>query len=183
MIINRETYLLTVIPPLEVIKYVDGFRRKYAENMVGHISPHITILPNFYNGLSSELALKESLSKACSRCQSFRVSLNDVDFFEDKNNVAFFKPDDDSTVLLRDLMAKTITKMNGKIVNKYDDYPTDPKKFIPHMTIAEHISDSEFSKIKNELAQLSVDEKFEVNSVVLLKNEQGSWRPIYEIRF
>ena len=183
MIINRETYLLAVIPPSRIIKYVDNFRDKYAGESIDRISPHITIFPPFFHFFSTELDLGDSISRVCLGYQPFRVNLTGVDFFEGKNNVAFFKPDDNSTMQLRNLLTKTIDGMSGKVVNKHDDYPIDSKRFVPHMTIAEQIPKTDFEKAKKELGEVKVNEEFDVNSIFLLKKEKKNWNQVFEIKF
>lgn len=41
-------YLILILPPQDIINYVDQFRNKYAKYTSYIIPPHITIYPPFY---------------------------------------------------------------------------------------------------------------------------------------
>lgn len=179
---SSEKFLLAVIPSADVVSYVDTFRRQYAKNTSYIIAPHITVCPPFYcNDSKSHLIhkLKETFTKTA----PFRVSFTSVGFFIGGNNVAFFKPDSDSATKLRNLLRTSQLYLSELITNVWPDYPTDPECFTPHCTIAEHVPDIEFLKVRQDLESLSVSQSFDVNSLFLLKKQQENWLSISEISF
>ena len=179
---NSDKYLLAIIVPPPVSNYIDLYRKKYDEADASTISPHLTICPPFYLNIT-ETELTQKLSQIFSSTTPFPLSLTSTDFFEGKNNVAFFKPDHFSSQNIRHLLVITQSNLTHDIVNVWPDYPTDPDKFVPHCTIVEHIDDDKFSQVKADLELLTVDQSFEVNSLFLIKKQSEQWLPITEISF
>ncbi len=177
---NSEKYLLAIIPPQSVSDFVDSYRRRYDENSLNFIVPHITVYPPFYSS-ESEPELINKLNNTFNKNIPFRISLDSVDFFTGKNNVAFFKPDLESTDKIKNLLIKTKSDLSDIITNAYPDYPANSEQFIPHCTIAEKIPNAKLPNIRRDLESLSVNQSFNVNSIFLLRKQQEKWLPISEI--
>ncbi|OGM26541.1 hypothetical protein A3D00_03500 [Candidatus Woesebacteria bacterium RIFCSPHIGHO2_02_FULL_38_9] len=182
---DNVTYLLIVVPPKEVIEYVDGLRGIYAKFTNYVIPPHVSIYPPFYSNFSSEFELVESLSGCFSHSSSFTVKMISVGYFEGKNNVAFLEPDGNSSKYLLKLLTKAVSCFGRNVKNTFSDYSFTPEKFKPHMTIAEKIPKEELSRLKKELSKEKVDESFEVNSVYLYRQSKGTsiWQERAKINF
>jgi len=176
-------YAIIVLPPGEAIEKVDKLRRKFAKYTSYVIPPHLTVYPPFYNQLSSEQVLIETLEEAFSISQPTSVNLKNFGFFEGKNNVAFIEPDDKSSIFLVDLLVTATNCLSGKAKNVYDDYNFSPENFKPHMTVAEKIPDDTFEQVKKELKNLNIDFSFPVSSVYLYGQDEGSkiWNKVAEI--
>lgn len=180
--IQQDRFLLSVIPPQIIIDFIDTYRRKYSHYTSYDIAPHLTIYPPFYSQVP-QVDLVTKLQDTFSQTQPFPVTLNSIDFFTGKNNVAFFKPDHKSSIDIKNLLIKTRTDFSQIIQNVWPDYPTDPNKFIPHLTIAEHIPDDKFEQVIRELANIKIKQEFEVRSIFLLKKQQENYQPTAEILF
>lgn len=158
---SANRFLLAIIPPQEVIDYIDIYRRQYAKNTNYIIPPHITICPPFYLNIN-QVDFLSQLNQIFQNTPSFQITLNSVDFFTGKNNVAFFKPEPATDI--RNLLVKIQTHLSGQIQNVWPDYPTDPEKFTPHLTIAEHIPDPVFESVKEDLENILIHQEFTVSS-------------------
>lgn len=178
-----DTYLLAAVPSPEVIVFVDTYRQKYGRYTTYDIVPHFTVCPPFYNLLASEPELVKNLTALFHGQSIVKITIDLVGFFEAKNNVAFFQPDEISTQYLRDLFNTAFRGLKGKISNKWPDYPTDPKTFVPHLTIAEHIPDKDFVQVKAELENLKIDQSFNLSSITLFKKQDHLWPEIANIPF
>ena len=161
---NPEKYLLAVIPPQKSIDYIDIFSRQYDPKFES-ISPHITIYPPFYSK-NSESFLIQKLNNNLNSIIPFRVSLNSIDFFTNDNNVAFLKPDLDSTIKLRNLYKNTQLSLSDQVINIWPNYPTNPEQFIPHCTIIRDIPNNELSNIRQKLESLSIYQSFNINLIL-----------------
>ncbi len=180
--VAQNKYLLVIIPPQPVTDFINHYRQQYDQKSFTSIVPHITILPPFYIRVSeSELITK--LKKVFNNTLSFEISLTTVDYFEGNNKVAFFKPDSPSSEKIKALFKVIQTNISNITTNIWPYYPTNPEKFTPHLTIAEHLPDPDFEQIKQDLQSLSINQEFIVNSIFLLKKINDHWPVNTEIKF
>lgn len=178
--VSSDLYLLAVIPPQGVIDFIEPYRQQYAKYTSYIIPPHITICPPFYRQISEQKLISRLKSTFANKI-SFTIFLNSVGYFIGKNNVVFFQPDPISTVSLIKILKTIQTNFSHLITNVWSDYPTDPEKFIPHLTIAEHIPESDFTTIKKYFSALFIGQHFIVNSIFLVKKINKDWLPVAEI--
>jgi 2'-5' RNA ligase len=164
---------------------LDSYRIKYARYTSYVIVPHITLVPPFLIEKESPIEIVHSLQKGYKGLPPIKVILENVNFFEGKNNVAFVQPDAGSSESIRNILRKTTSILGNRIKNAYNGYYFTPEKFIPHLTIAESIPENIFSEIKSELAGLVFNYPFLVSSVFLFGQTGTSniWQPQAEIKF
>jgi 2'-5' RNA ligase len=77
-----DTYLLTITPPVDVIKAVDKYIKKYAKYTQYIIPPHITIYPPFLLKDIKEEELIKILNGTLNSSTPFKIVLNSVSYFE-----------------------------------------------------------------------------------------------------
>jgi 2'-5' RNA ligase len=178
-----QTYALIVIPPPEIISFVDGYRKRFAKYTDYIIPPHFTIYPPFYNDFSSEPDLIEKLITTFSKIMPAQIALSSINYFEGVNNVAFFEPSPDSSSYLIKLLTEATNGLKGKVKNVYEDYNFSPEKYKPHMTIAEKIPEDKFRSIKNELNKIQVNSNFISDCVYLYKQVDDSpvWSEVIKL--
>ena len=183
MIIN--SYTLIVIPPPKILRFVDGLRKKHAKFTSYVIPPHITVYPPFLIKNNNEKEIIDSLRKNLVQVNQQEIALKSVDYFEGKNNVAFFKLDKESSKFIKTLLVITMKSLNGRVKNVYDDYNFTPEKYKPHMTIAEKIPDDSLPLVKKELSSIKKTLDFSIKSVFLYKQKGNSklWQELKEISF
>ena len=180
-----DQYIIIVIPPKEIIAKVNKYKKKYAKYTKYNIPPHITIYPPFFSLLPSEETLIEALIQSLKSKKPSRLNLQKVNFFEGRNNVIYFEPDNDSSKYLLDLVLWVSKSLRNKARNVFKDYNFSPDKFKPHMTIAERIPKNIFVNIRKDLQNIKVNFSFLIDSVYLyrLDNSARVWINISEIRF
>lgn len=179
---SSEKYFIAIIPPQAIVDYIDNYRRQYNKDCLTSVPPHITVYPPFYLS-NPESELIDKLNKIQVQISPFRVSFTSFDFFSCGNNVAYLKPDSESTIQLRNLYKITRSLISGEIIDVWPNYPINLDQYSPHCTIAEQISDNEFSKVRHDLEPLSVNQGFDVNSIFLLNKHQGKWSTVLELNF
>jgi 2'-5' RNA ligase len=180
-----DQYVIIVVPPKEIITKVDKYRKRYAKYTKYNIPPHITIYPPFFNLLPSEEILINNLQKSLGSKKPTQVNLLSINFFDGRNNVVYFEPDQNSSKFLLDLLLSVRKNLKNKIKNVFRNYNFSPEKFKPHMTIAEMIPKGIFMKIKREIQNVKVNYSFSVDSVFLyrLQNMPNVWVKVCEVKF
>lgn len=160
---------MIIIPPQEIVDFVDNYRKQFARYTSYVIPPHFTIYPPFYSNFSTEDELITHLRNNFKKVKPEIISLKSIGFFEGKNNVAFFEPTLESSSHIVNFLTLAIKCLKDKVKNVYDSYNFTPEKFKPHMTIAEKIPSQEFPAIKEEFTKISVDWNFKVTAIYLYK--------------
>jgi 2'-5' RNA ligase len=180
-----DTYAIVILPPEDISKVIDSYRVKYARYTSYVIVPHITLVPPFFIEKESPIEIILSLEEGFKGLPPFKLILENVNFFEGKNNVAFVQPDVGSSDCIRNILRKTTSILGNRIRNAYNGYYFTPEKLVPHLTIAESIPESIFPEIKTEMGGLAFNYTFLVDSVFLFKQSEASniWHPQAEIKF
>jgi len=182
---NSYSYLIVILPPKEVIKTMDKYRRLYAKYTSYTIPPHITVYPPFFLRGITERRFITKLVNDFSKTKCGKVTLNSIDYFKGVNNVAFVKPDSKSSKYITNLLVKTLKSLKGYTKSVYSEYSPTPDKFNPHMTIAEKIPNNSLSKIKEELKNFKHVFSFKIESIFVFKKvtDTKSWDMLQEIAF
>lgn len=180
-----NAYLLAVVPPKKIADFADKYRKKYAKYTGYHTPPHITIYPPFHLTDIDEAQLKKFLEKNLLDTAPFQVCIDSFDYFIGKNNVVYFKPDNRSESVLKSVLVKIFPTLKSHTKAIYNYFIVEPDSYRPHMTIAERIPEEVLPKLKQELNGEKVNFTFEVNSVQLLVQPEGSkvWMVKENIKF
>ena len=180
-----DSYVVIIVPSEKILKFVDRYRKKNAKYTNYVISPHITIYPPFYLEGSSEEEVISLLKNEFLGTEPKIINFPSVNYFEGKNNVAYFGPDEQSLRYLKSFLIKTTKALKGKIKNVYDDYNFTPEKFKPHMTIAEKIPSKILPLVKEKLAKLDTSLSFDVTAIFLYGQKMRSviWNRVEKISF
>jgi len=182
-----NSYVIVVVPPPKICKFVDEYRQKYAKYTEYVIPPHITIYPPFYFKDLNEKEVIKILQEKFLDMPSLKVTCQSINYFEgSKNNVAYFELDKNSALYMKKLLAKAIEALKDRTTYVYASaHLYTPPKFIPHMTIAEKIPSNVLPSAKKELASFKDKITFKVSSVFLYKQKGDSvvWGEVTEIKF
>jgi 2'-5' RNA ligase len=179
-----EAYAVVIVPPKKVREIVDRFRKIYAKYTGYKIPPHITIYPPFHLMNVSESVMIDKLKTGFSNIKSRTVKLKTINFFEGKNNVAYFSPDTPSSTYIKNFLVVATNSLKSIVKNVFDDNNYTPNKFNPHMTIAEKIPYETLPVIKKGLKDVNTNLTFKVASVFVYKEkDDGMWSKLAEIEF
>jgi 2'-5' RNA ligase len=180
-----DSFALIIVPPREILDFVDEYRKRYAKYTNYVIPPHFTIYPPFYSNFRSESELIDELGATFSEVKPRQIAVTSVGYFEGENNVAFLEPTPESSAFLVTLLTLVTERFEGKVRQVYADYNFTPSTFTPHMTIAEKIPDWELPAVKDELGQVQGHRSFEVKGISLYKQPSGSltWSEVARIEF
>lgn len=164
---------------------MDKYRRLYAKYTSYTIPSHITVYPPFFLKGITERRFLTKLVNDFSKTKCGEVTLNSIDYFKGRNNVAFVKPDSKSSKYIINLLVKTVKFLEGYTKSVYSEYSPTPDKFNPHMTIAEKIPNNSLPKIKKELKNFNNVFSFKVESIFVFKKatDAKSWGMLREITF
>lgn len=179
------SYLIVILPPKDIIKTMDKYRRLYAKYTSYALPTHITVYPPFFLKGITEGRFLTKLKNDFSKMECGEVTLKSVDYFKGRKSVAFVKPDSKSSKYIINLLVKTVKLLNGYTKNVYSEYSPTPDKFNPHMTIAEKIPNNSLSKIKKELKNFNHVFSFRVESIFVFKKatDAKTWDMLREITF
>lgn len=129
---------LGIVPPPSDAERIDALRRRYPGRLVGHVDPHVTLVPPFEEEQASGLsdAIERALRNAAAPC----VGLGEPGFFDDR--VLYFRVIDSEGGLpllrreifgaLRDFRRDA----GGRGLVGTDENGPGARVFHPHLTLA-----------------------------------------------
>lgn len=161
-------YRISIFPSKEIQDAANAYRKRYDPNYV-LIPPHITLKAPFeikeYN--IEELILE--LKKIAKEMSPFDISIQKVSTFAPVTNTIYFK------VEPREELNWLFQKMHSGKFPEESEYA-----FVPHITIAQKLSDSEYSDVYAILQMTEVNYEDTVDRFQLLYQlENGVWT-VYE---
>ncbi|WP_050182199.1 YjcG family protein [Domibacillus robiginosus] len=161
-------YGVVIFPSKSLQDKVNGYRKRYDPHYA-LIAPHITLKSPFEAEEQDMDRIAEQLRRIASAHKPFSYHVSKVKSFEPVNNVIYFKvdPNDTLTSLYDMLHAK--------------EFPgEEPYRFVPHITIAQHLSNDEHSDVYGSLQMESIDLTETADRFHLLYQlDNGSWT-VYE---
>lgn len=160
-------YGIALFPSKELQDLANSYRKRYDPHYA-LIPPHITLKPAFETDVEPA-ELTKTLKETLKDIEPLQILIQKVSSFEPINNTIYFKVEKTAELeKLYDLLYKAIPA----------DEPEHP--FVPHVTIAQKLSNDEHSDVFESLKMLGVKHEEVIDRFHLLYQlENGSWT-VYE---
>ncbi|WP_033541620.1 YjcG family protein [Planococcus sp. CAU13] len=157
-------YGIAAFPSKELQDIANAYRKRYDPHYE-LITPHITLKDEFEADSSEIKAIVDELAKIAKRNKPFKLHATSVRSFSPVTNTLYYKvePTEEIIALHEELHS--------------DFFGGMPKhSFVPHITIAQKLSDSEHSDIFGQLKMAGIDHEETIDRFHLLyKLDDGSW--------
>ncbi|HSJ37842.1 MAG TPA: YjcG family protein [Planococcus sp. (in: firmicutes)] len=157
-------YGVAAFPSKQLQDIANSYRKRYDPHYE-LITPHITLKDEFEANGAEIKDIVEEMAKIAKRQKPFKLHATRVSSFSPVTNTLYFKvdPTEELLALHEDLHSDFFGGM--------PDY-----SFVPHITIAQKLSDSEHSDIFGQLKMAGIDHEETIERVHLLyKLDDGSW--------
>jgi len=161
-------YGIAIFPSKEIQDEANAYRKRY-DPQYTNVPPHITLKPAFEMDIPLRDALVEELRKIAKEMNPFAIQITKVKSFAPVTNTIYFKVEPNPE------LAELHEKMHsGKFPSK-QEHP-----FVPHITIAQDLTDDEYSDIYGSLNMKKMQLEDTVNRFQLCYQlDNGSWT-VYE---
>ncbi|KAB7705019.1 hypothetical protein F9802_15785 [Bacillus aerolatus] len=156
---------IVIFPSKKLQDLTNSYRKRYDPHY-SLVPPHITLKSPFDAEESDLKQLTGQLWDIAKKYKPFNFHVSKVKSFHPVNNVIYFKvdPNDTLTALNQDLHTEEVTGGEPKYA------------FVPHLTVAQDLSNLEHDDVYNSLTMLSIDHEETVDRFHLLYQlENGSW--------
>lgn len=157
-------YGIVAFPSKKLQDLANTYRKRY-DSHYAKITPHITLKEAFEADESQIHTISETIASIAKNHEPLKIHASRVSSFFPTTNVIFFRVE--PTDQLKNIHTELQDRLNiGK-----------PKHvFIPHITIAQDITDAEHDDIFGQLRMIGVNEKETIDRIHLLYQlENGSW--------
>lgn len=161
-------YGIAIFPSKKLQDFANSYRKRY-DSHYALIPPHITLKGPFEENEVPIEKLAEKVREIVPRFNPFQIKITKFSSFKPVNNVVYLKIEPN-----KDIMAlnETLNSLLGQYPEKYP--------FVPHITIAQDLSDDEHSDIYGSLRMQQVYFEETIDRFHLLYQlENGSWT-VYE---
>jgi 2'-5' RNA ligase len=155
---------VVAFPSKKLQDVANSYRKRYDPHYE-LITPHMTLKDAFEVDENQIKDVVEALSGIVKRHQPFKLRATRVSSFSPLTNTLYFKIDPDPGILgLHEDLHK-------------DFFGSQPKySYVPHITIAQKMSDSEHADIFGQLKMVGIDHEEIIDRIHLLYQlEDGSW--------
>lgn len=161
-------YGVAVFPSKQLQDIANSYRKRYDPHYE-LITPHMTLKDPFEANDAEIKDVAEELKNIAKRQKPFKLRANRVSTFSPVTNTLYFK-----------------VEPTPEIISLYDDLHSDffggkpDHSFVPHITIAQKLSDSEHSDVFGQLKMAGINHEEIIDRIHLLYQlEDGSWT-VYE---
>ncbi|WP_456275813.1 YjcG family protein [Bacillus sp. AK128] len=157
-------YGIAIFPSKKLQDYANSYRKRYDPNYA-LISPHITLKSGFETTEDEVTTIVRELHKIASEIQPFKVNVYKVSSFHPVNNVIYFG------VEAKSELEELHNKMHTGVLSSDREFA-----YVPHITIAQNLSDDEHSDVLSSLKMLKINYEETIDRFQLLYQlENGSW--------
>ncbi|KGX92729.1 hypothetical protein N781_15580 [Pontibacillus halophilus JSM 076056 = DSM 19796] len=166
-------YGIALFPSKEIQDVANSFRKRYDTNYA-LIPPHVTVKEAFEIGSKDEIeAYIPKLKEIAKETQPFSLIAKKLSTFSPVTNTIYMKVEP----------VDELCKLNEKLLST--DLPDDRKyAFVPHITIAQNLSDDEHSDVYGSLQMKSFEFEETIDRFQLLYQlENGMWTVYETFRF
>jgi 2'-5' RNA ligase len=157
-------YGVVAFPSKKLQDLANSYRKRYDPHYE-LITPHMTLKDAFEADETQIKGIIEEIANIAKRHKPFKLHATRVSTFAPLTNTLYFKVD-----------------ANPEILSLHEDLHSDffggPPKFsyVPHITIAQKMSDSEHADIFGQLKMVGVDHEETIDRFhILYQLEDGSW--------
>jgi 2'-5' RNA ligase len=155
---------IVAFPSKKLQDLANNYRKRYDPHYA-QITPHITLKDTFDIDESRISEITDTLQKIASTYGPVKITASRVSSFFPTTNTIFFRvePTEQLANIHKDLQENI-------------PYGAPKYVFVPHITIAQKLSDSEHDDIFGQLRMIGVNVEEEINRIHLLYQlEDGSW--------
>ncbi|MGE7602072.1 YjcG family protein [Peribacillus sp. NPDC097675] len=162
-------YGVAIFPSKKLQDLANSYRKRY-DTKYAFIPPHLTLKQPFEATETEITAIAERLEDIARKFQPFTLNVTKAKSFQPVSNTIYFKVE----------MSKELEGLH-EVLHDERFLKTDSEQaFIPHITIAQDLSDNEHSDVLGQLSMLDVSHEEEVKRIHLLYQlEDGTWT-VYE---
>lgn len=162
-------YGVAIFPSKKLQDLANSYRKRY-DTKYAFIPPHLTLKQPFEATETEISAIAERLEDIARKFQPFTLNVTKAKSFQPVSNTIYFKVE----------MSKELEGLH-EVLHDEKFFKTESEHaFIPHITIAQDLSDNEHSDVLGQLSMLDVSHEEEVKRIHLLYQlEDGTWT-VYE---
>lgn len=157
-------YGIVAFPSKELQDLANTYRKRY-DSHYSKITPHITLKEAFETKESEIDTISEAIATIAKKYGPLKINTTRISSFFPTTNVIYFKIE--LTEQLQNIhldIQNTINRGKSKHV------------FIPHITIAQDLTETEHDDIFGQLRMIGVNRQEEIDQIYLLNQlEDGSW--------
>ncbi|MBD8003874.1 YjcG family protein [Bacillus norwichensis] len=160
-------YGIVIFPSKTLQDLANSYRKRYDPHYA-LIPPHLTLKAAFETEVDAH-SITEKLEAIAKKYEPFVLNIRKVSSFQPINNTIHLKTE--KTPQLEGLYEDLYASLPG-------DKPEHP--FVPHITIAQNLSNDEHSDVYGQLRMLGIEHEETIDRYHLLYQlENGSWT-VYE---
>ncbi|MFE4349308.1 YjcG family protein [Peribacillus butanolivorans] len=162
-------YGVAIFPSKKLQDLANSYRKRY-DTKYAFIPPHITLKQTFEATDMEISTVAEQLKDIAKKSQPFKLNVTKAKSFQPVSNTIYFKVE-----LSEELQELHVALHDEKFCKSESEHA-----FVPHITIAQDLSDNEHSDVLGQLSMLDVSHEEEVKRIHLLYQlEDGAWT-VYE---
>lgn len=162
-------YGIVIFPSKSLQDKANAYRKRYDPHYA-LITPHLTLKNVFTTDDSGIKDIADKLRQIAKQYDPFNMKVYKISSFQPVNNVIYFKVEPNP-------------ELEGlhKAMHSAEFNEQEPEfAFVPHITVAQNLSDDEHSDVFGSLRMLGIDHEETVDRFHLLYQlENGSWT-VYE---
>ncbi|MGM9926295.1 MAG: YjcG family protein [Bacillus sp. (in: firmicutes)] len=160
-------YGIAIFPSKKLQDFVNSYRKRYDPHY-SMIPPHITLLSPFEATEEQIKGITQKVWEIASKTPPVELNLLKTSTFQPVNNVIYLKVEMTKAL-------ETLRKQLDNSIDSKDEYP-----FVPHLTIAQGLSNDEHSDLFGQLSMTDIRYSETIDRFHLLYQlENGSWT-VYE---
>ncbi|MEO4054277.1 YjcG family protein [Solibacillus sp. CAU 1738] len=163
-------YGIVAFPSNKLQDLANNYRKRYDPHYA-QIAPHMTLKDAFEADESKLEEITSKLSEIASKYAPLTIHASRISSFFPTTNAIFFR------VEPTDQLASIHSALQEQIT-----YGTSKHVFVPHITIAQKLSSAEHDDIFGQLRMAGINEKETIDSIHLLKEDNGKWVTIETFR-
>lgn len=156
-------YGIVIFPSKKLQDLANSYRKRYDPHYA-LIPPHLTLKQAFDSDMDVQ-TITSKLEEVAGQHEPFNLNIQKVSSFQPLNNTIYMKANP----------VPELEKLSGAL---YETLPGDKPEhpFVPHITIAQDLSNDEHSDVYGQLRMLGVEHEETINRFHLVYQlENGSW--------
>ncbi|MGE7781366.1 YjcG family protein [Peribacillus sp. NPDC097264] len=162
-------YGVAIFPSKKLQDLANSYRKRY-DTKYAFIPPHLTLKQPFEATETEISAVAERLKDIARKFQPFSLNVTKAKSFQPVSNTIYFKVE----------LSKELEDLHEMLHDENFFKNETEHAFVPHITIAQDLSDNEHSDVLGQLSMLDVSHEEEVKRIHLLYQlEDGTWT-VYE---
>ncbi len=165
--------MVLLVPPPTATE-IDGIRRALGDHFLGHVDPHITLIPPVNLPEAEVDAVLAMVGEVASAVAPFQVRLGPVATFAPVTPVAYLTVDAPEADLAR--LADLHRALRAGRLDRPDTFP-----YTPHCTVAGELSDDRLAAVVDLMAEVSFPVSFDRVHVLEEQQPGRVWRPIHDV--